>query len=74
MKTSELQKNIIMSAAQRRGIANISVLADRCGIPASTLHRKMKMPWGLTLHDLYSIDRQVRFTELELSQLIRGRG
>ena len=70
MKTSERRKNIILSAANRVGIRTITDLANRTGIPKTTLHRRMENPGSLTITELMIIDHKVRFTAEELKELI----
>ena len=73
IRQSATQKNLIMSAAVRNNISSQRELAERIGMPISTFRRKMQIPWAFTLGELFSIDRNVRFTEEELLKLIRGK-
>ena len=70
MKTSEQKRNLIMSAANRVGIRSITELANRTGIPRSTLHRRMENPCTLTITELMLINRKVRLSEGELKELL----
>ena len=71
MKASEKKQNIILSAANRNGIRTITDLANRTGIPKTTLHRRMENPGSLTITELMIIDHKVRFTAEELKELIK---
>lgn len=71
MKASEKKQNIILSAANRVGIRTITDLANRTGIPKTTLHRRMENPGSLTITELMIIDHKVRFTAEELKELIK---
>ena len=70
MKASEKKQNIILSAANRNGIRTITDLANRTGIPKTTLHRRMENPGTLTITEIMLINRKVRFSEEELKELV----
>ena len=73
MRTSEIQRNTILSAAQRQGIGNPSELADKAMIPRPTLRRKLREPGKLTVYDLMRIDRVAKFNSDEWPLVIKGK-
>lgn len=51
---------------------NVDELSDRTGIPKSTIYDRLRAPWSLKLGELKAIDRAVKFTDWQISGIIRG--
>ena len=69
MTTAE---SIIMGAAQRSKVKSSRALADRIGMPYTTLRYKLNHPRVLTLSDLAWISTVCVFTPEESYQLLKS--
>ena len=73
MKTSDVRRRAILSAAGRCGLMNRSEISHETGIPKSTLYKRMSNPGDLTVTQLCLIDRKLHLTDEELIQVVRGK-
>lgn len=64
------RERIIRGRTAMAGL-DIPRVAKRAGIPKSTLYNRLKLPGRLTLDEIRSLDRVVKFTPEELVSLIR---
>lgn len=64
-------ESIILGAAVRSKIRNVSELAEQSGTPKSTMSDKMRHPGKIRMSDLAAWDKWCNFTPDELRQMVK---
>ena len=68
----DIRKDMIVGRATMSGL-DIKHMTAKSGMKLSTMYNRLKLPGTLTLDELASIDKAVRFTDEEILFLVRCR-
>ena len=68
----DIRKDMIVGRATMSGL-DVKRMSARSGMTLSTMYRRLRLPGTMTLDELASIDKAVRFTDEEILFLVRCR-
>lgn len=68
----ETRGDLIVGRARMSGF-DIKRAAARSGIKLSTMYKRIRLPGTMTIDELTSLDRAVKFTDEELLKLVRAK-
>lgn len=68
----ETRGDLIVGRARMSGL-DVKRMSAKAGMKLSTTYKRIKLPGTLTLDELASLDRAVRFTDDEILRLVRNR-
>ena len=52
---------------------DVKRMSARAGIKLSTMYKRIREPWTMTIDELASLDRAVHFTDDEILRLVRNK-
>lgn len=71
-RKKDTRGDLIIGRARMNGF-DIKRMTARSGMKLSTMYKRLKLPGTLTVDELASIDKAVRFTDEEILKIVRNK-